>query len=94
VPLTTERVRGNLPLPVRVITQGRLIGAAGLGWDVPLSYIFKSTTTAHRRPAPLASSADPLRASERMTLMLAGQSYELVRNADDTAWLAQQNAIF
>lgn len=52
VPLDLPPVRGDLPLPLQVVYGGHQIGAAGLGWDVPLSYIFRSATIGHRRPTP------------------------------------------
>src|SRR5262249_25629597 len=39
VPLDLPSARGGLPIPVRVSYTGREVGAAGLGWDVPLSFI-------------------------------------------------------
>jgi hypothetical protein len=33
----------------------RGIGAAGRGWDVPLSYIRRDTTIVHRRPTGTAN---------------------------------------
>ena len=37
VPLDLPGARGGLPVPVQVVFGGRRFGAAGLGWDVPLS---------------------------------------------------------
>jgi RHS repeat-associated protein len=60
---------------------GKRVGAAGLGWDVRLSYIYRDTTIAHHRPA-----------RQRLSITLGGQSIVLVRNSADSAWLGQLNA--
>src|SRR5690242_12856820 len=51
VPLDLPAADGGLPVPVQVVYGGHRVGAAGLGWDVPLSFIVRNTTIAHRRPA-------------------------------------------
>ena len=79
VPLDFPPARGGLPVPVQIVYGGKRVGAAGLGWDVPLSYIYRDTTIAHHRPG-----------RERLSLMLGGQSIALVRNAADTAWVARR----
>ena len=50
VPLDLPAVRGGLPLPVGIVSGGHTTGAAGLGWDVPLSFVRRDATLAHRRP--------------------------------------------
>src|SRR6185436_19705356 len=52
VPLDLPAARGGLPVPVSIVYGERGVGAAGLGWDVPLSYIYRDRTIAHRRPMP------------------------------------------
>src|SRR5690348_2552207 len=47
VPLDLPTARGGLPVPVSLVYGGRRFGAAGLGWDVPLSTIRRSVTVAH-----------------------------------------------
>jgi len=80
VPLDLPGARGGLPIPLQVIYGGNRVGAAGLGWDVPLSYIYRDTTIARRRPG-----------REQLSMMVGGQRFVLVRNAANTAWLAQRN---
>src|SRR5437016_1965261 len=46
--LPPERTGAQIPLQVSYVTHG--VGAAGLGWDVPLSFIKRDRTFAHRRP--------------------------------------------
>lgn len=89
VPLDLPAARGDLPVPLQVVYGGRRVGAAGLGWDVPLSFIARSTTTSQQRPAPQAFSLTQppvLTAPERLNLNLGGASIELVRNVANTAW--------
>jgi hypothetical protein len=90
VPLDLPAARGGLPVPVQIVYGGHRVGAAGLGWDVPLSYIFRDTTIAHRRPEKNFSDASP-QAREQVLLMLDGQRIDLVRNAADTVWVARRN---
>src|SRR5882672_11498479 len=46
VPLDLPASRGGLPVPVQIVYGVRGVGAAGIGWDVPLSYIRRDTTFA------------------------------------------------
>jgi hypothetical protein len=41
----------GLPVPLRIVSVAHGVGAAGLGWDIPFSYIQRDRTFAHRRPA-------------------------------------------
>src|SRR5262245_10921890 len=50
VPLDLPADRGGLPVPVQLVYGGRGVGAAGIGWDVPLAYVRRDTTTSHRLP--------------------------------------------
>ncbi|MEZ4376173.1 MAG: RHS repeat-associated core domain-containing protein [Polyangiaceae bacterium] len=90
VPLSFPGARGGLPVPLSVVYGGNQVGAAGVGWDVPISYILRSDTEAHRRPVMHAdgSVAPPV----RWSLILGGSSIDLVRNAEDTAWVGRRNA--
>jgi hypothetical protein len=53
VPLNFPIARGDVPVPMQIISGARGVGAAGLGWDIPLSYVRRDSTYQHRRPAPL-----------------------------------------
>ena len=94
VPLDLPRARGNLPVPVQIVYGGNQVGAAGMGWDVPLSFISRSTTMARRRPAPPATFSvnDPVApvAPERLSMSLGGERTDLVRNASNTAWVGRR----
>jgi hypothetical protein len=89
VPLDLPAARGGLPVPLHISYGGNKVGAAGLGWDVPLSYIFRDTTIARRRPANFPDASPQAR--EQVLLMLDGQRIDLVRNAADTAWVARRD---
>jgi RHS repeat-associated protein len=89
VPLELPRARGDLPIPVRVSYGGHRFGAAGLGWEVPLSYILVDTTLARTRPFNDPGTAVQVR--PRASLMLDGNRTELVRGVSANVWVAQRN---
>jgi RHS repeat-associated protein len=74
IPLDLPPARGGLPIPLKVIYGTRSVGAAGLGWDVPLSYVQQYSTLAHRRPFPPPSGSF----RERTYFSLFGQTAELI----------------
>jgi RHS repeat-associated protein len=93
VPLDLPAVRGDLPLPLAVVYGGREVGAAGASWDVPLSYIFRSASIAHRRPQPGLFSVvnpAPIFVPIEYVMMIGGERIDLVRNAADTAWVGRR----
>jgi hypothetical protein len=88
VPLDLPGARGGLPVPVQIVYGEHGFGAAGLGWDVPLSYIHDDTTFAKRRPK--ASPGVAPQAREQLSVTLDGRRIDLVRTA--TAWVARRDA--
>ncbi|MFP2906014.1 RHS repeat-associated core domain-containing protein [Pyxidicoccus sp. 3LFB2] len=76
VPLDLPEARGGLPIPVSIGSGGQGMGAVGLGWDIPLSYIRRDSTFAHRRPA-FGSDIVP-QARTQVVLSLQGQTMDLV----------------
>lgn len=88
VPLDLPAPRGNLPVPVHISYSERGVGAAGLGWDVPLSFIRRDTTAARRRPINAPGVAPQGR--EQVSLVLEGRRIDLVRTT--TAWVARYDA--
>ena len=85
VPLDLPGARGGLSVPVQVVFGGRRFGAAGLGWDVPLSSI--QPQCAHR-PSPAGQyPGNGPQPREQLTL----DGMDLVRNAENTAWVARRN---
>src|SRR5262245_61599003 len=89
IPLELPPAHGGLPVPLRVSYGGNRVGAAGLSWDIPVSYIFRDTTVAHHRPANLPDAS--IQARTQMYLTLDGERIDLVRNASDTAWIARRD---
>lgn len=89
VPLDLPGARGGLPVPVRIVYGGHSVGAAGLAWDVPLSFIRRDTTIARRRP--VGSPDTPPVARELLSLVLDGQRTDLVPNGTSTAWVARRD---
>jgi RHS repeat-associated protein len=85
VPLDLIPAKAGLPVPVQVTYGGRAVGAAGMGWDVPISYILRDTTYAHRLPgydsSVGAGASEPI-GTEQLTLVLDGRSMLLMRKGD------------
>jgi hypothetical protein len=85
VPLQLPPARSGLPIPLQISYGANGVGAAGLGWDLPLSYVRKSNTLAHHRPP---SGPDELPAlTQRTTLSLFGQTIDLL--PDNGSWVAR-----
>lgn len=77
VPLDLPSPRGAVPVPISVVhTGGRRAGVAGLGWDVPLSYVRVSRGAWQRKPA---ADGTP---DERVVLVLDGASALMVPHGD------------
>ena len=76
LPLDLPAARDGLPIPLQLTYTARGVGALGLGWDLPLSYIQHDRTRAHRRPQSAPGSIPGLR--EGAFLSLFGQSMELL----------------
>lgn len=76
VSLDLEPARAGLAVPISIAYGGRGVGAAGLGWDVPLSYVRRDRTIARRRPQHRATS-EPL-GRERVTVTIAGAATEMI----------------
>ncbi len=89
IPLELPPARGGLPIPLQITYGSRGVGAAGLGWDLPLSYIQRDRTLAHRRPASGPGAIPGGR--ERAYLSLLGQSVELVPKG--SVWVARSGTL-
>src|SRR5262245_55836866 len=88
VPLDLPPARGGLPVPVSVVHTGTPMGAAGRGWDVPLSFVREDRSFAHRRPSGRLGGAAVMR--PRVTLSLFGEMTELVPQGAD--WVPRGSA--
>src|ERR1051325_7131614 len=75
-PLDFPAAHGVLPVPVQITYSEHGVGAAGRGWDVPLSYIRDDTTIVRRRPVGTANVAPAPR--EQVSLTLSGRSTDLI----------------
>jgi RHS repeat-associated protein len=96
VPLDLPPAKGGLPVPLSVVYGGSHVGAAGVGWDVPLSYIYHSKTIAHHRPKPApffsVDTPIPINSPDLVILTLLGERVDLVRNAANTAWVGRHGS--
>jgi RHS repeat-associated protein len=89
IPLDFPPVRGGLPIPLQIVYRNSGVGAAGLGWDLPLSYIQQDATFAYRRPT--SSAGDQPTPQARMFISLLGQKSELVQDA--STWVARYGTL-
>jgi hypothetical protein len=85
IPLDLPSSRGGLPVPVQIVSGARGFGAAGVGWDIPLSYVMVDNSLAHRRPA-MAPGAT-VKPRERVTLSLLGRNVEMLPQGD--GWIGR-----
>ncbi|HVG85422.1 MAG TPA: hypothetical protein VM820_12925, partial [Vicinamibacterales bacterium] len=77
VPFDLPPSRNNLPIPFAVAYNGTgRGGAAGIGWDVPISYVRRSSSTWRRKP--MANPTGPDVVQERIQLSLLGESHLMV----------------
>src|SRR6185369_16271451 len=88
VPLDLPGDRGGLPVPIGVTYGGDRLGAAGVGFDVPLSFVRRDLNLMHRRPAEQPGQAVTPR--EQVVLSLGGQMLDLVPTS--TSWVARRDA--
>src|SRR6266571_3181967 len=91
IPLDLPMARGGLPVPLQIVYGSHGVGAAGLGWDIPLSYVQRDRTFAHRRPLS-APGALPV-PRERTYLSLLGQTVELQRQGNGNQWVAHTGTL-
>lgn len=76
IPLDLPGPRGPLPVPVSVVYTGSArAGAAGAGWDVPLTYVRRQVSTWRRRPSYFVDSGE---APERIQLVMNGSPQLMV----------------
>ena len=88
IPLDLPAARGGMAIPVAVTYGRRGVGAGGLAWDVPLSYVRRDVSVARRRPA--FTNGGSVQPREQITVSLAGRTVQMVR--DGSMWLARHDA--
>jgi hypothetical protein len=81
VPLDLPAARGGLPIPLQIVSGARGFGAAGVGWDIPLSYVHVDRSLARRRPM-VDSNGRPV-PRQRIVVSLPGRQLEMVRRGLD-----------
>jgi RHS repeat-associated protein len=86
IPLDLPPARGGLPIPLQIVSGTRGFGAAGLGWDVPLSFVHVDTSYGHRRPAMAPGEAVTPRV--RISVSLPGRSVEMIQRGAE--WVGRQ----
>jgi hypothetical protein len=91
IPIEIPQARGGLPIPLQLMYRAHGVGAAGLGWDVPLSYVQNDRAFAHRRPLS-APGALPV-PRERTYLSFLGQNLELQQEGTSTLWYAHSGTL-
>ncbi len=77
IPFDFPTARGGLPIPVQAATGGARYGALGVGWDVPLSFVYVDESFAHRRPT----------SRKRVSVSLMGRTTEMVQYGGE--WLGR-----
>jgi len=85
VPLDLPPAHGGLPVPIQIVSGSSGYGAAGVGWDIPLSFVYVDDSYVRRRPAP--GSGESLRPRERVSVSLLGRSIEMLRTTD--GWIGR-----
>jgi hypothetical protein len=86
IPLQLPEAREALPLPIQITYGNSGVGAAGAGWHLPLSYVQRDRTFAHRRPASTPNALP--RPRERIHLSLLGHTIELAQSGAE--WIARR----
>lgn len=81
VPLDLPTPRGSVPVPVSIVHDDSLhAGVAGIGWDVPLSYVRRSTDPWRRKPTAVLGAGEA--APEQVTVVVGGAASQMVRSGD------------
>jgi hypothetical protein len=85
VSLELPAARDGLPIPLQVSYGAHGVGAAGVGWNLPLSFLQQGNTLAHLRPQSAPDVLPSL--TKRTTLSLFGQTTDLLPQGND--WVAR-----
>lgn len=88
VPLDLPLARGGLPVPLSISSGANGVGAAGLGWDIPFSYVRRDKSFARRKPT-FGSDTAPVGRTQ-VLLSLQGRTMDLVPKGQ--TWVARYDA--
>jgi len=88
--------RGGITIPLQLVHSGRRVGVAGIGWDVPLSFVSRDLSISHRRPSYQLGM--PYAGRELITVSLAGETTVMMWSGRNDAtgspiWVARENAL-
>lgn len=75
VPLELPPTRDGTTVPLQILSGGSRVGAAGAGWDVPLSYVMVDNSIDRRKPRYDTAQT---RARQRVSVTINAQSTEMV----------------
>lgn len=88
VPLDLPPTRSGIELPISISSGGRHVGAVGLGWDMPLSFIRTDVSIARRKPA----NRESLASRQLVTMSIGGQIIELQVKWSGGGWVDRRGA--
>jgi len=91
IPLNLPAARGGIQPPLQIVYRAQGVGAAGLGWDIPLSYVQSDRSFARRRPLSAPGALAVPR--QRTYLSLLGQTAELDQQGSSDQWLAHSDTL-
>jgi hypothetical protein len=81
ISLDLPPARNGVTIPLGVTYGKRGVGAAGLGWDVPLSFVRRDASVTRRRPRHDPQGS--IKGREQLVVALAGSTTEMVRSGQD-----------
>jgi RHS repeat-associated protein len=88
VPLDLPGSRSGLAVPFDIrYNASTRVGAAGSGWDVPLSYVRVSQSIARRKPSVVTIPGAPLSAPRRVLVALDGAPMLMVPSTTDGTYV-------
>ena len=88
VPLSLPAARGGVPVPLSIVYSGSArVGAAGVGWTLPLSYVRLNDSTVRRKPALVGDDAGDHTAPLRVTVSLGGGPQLMVPASNGLVWI-------
>jgi RHS repeat-associated protein len=89
IPFDLPPTRDGTPIPFQLVSSGKSAGAAGPGWDVPLSFIHVDNTYVHRKPYGL-EPLNGVQSNQQVFMSLNGQTMQLIPT--QSGWAARANA--